>query len=97
MRVSLGVSGKSIRERRKELTKKGRKEQRKEGTKENNNNSSELKDHSCLTLYNPMDYRDQAILQAKILERVVFLFSRGSSQHMDQTQVSCIAGGLFTS
>ena len=96
MRVSLGVSGKSIRERRKEF-KKGRKEQRKEGKKENNNNSSELKDHSCLTLYNPMDYRGQAILQAKILERVVFFFSRGSTQHMGQTQVSRIAGGLVTS
>ena len=36
------------------------------------------------------------ILQARILEWVPFPFSRGSSQPRDQTQVSCIAGGLFT-
>ena len=36
------------------------------------------------------------ILQARILEWVVMPFSRGSSQPRDQTQVSCIAGGLFT-
>ena len=36
------------------------------------------------------------ILQARILEWVVILFSRGSSQPRDQTQVSCIAGGFFT-
>ena len=37
------------------------------------------------------------ILQARILERVAFLFSRGPSQLRDRTQVSCIAGGFFTS
>ena len=37
------------------------------------------------------------ILQARILEWVAFPFSRGSSQPRDQTQVSCIAGGFFTS
>ena len=37
------------------------------------------------------------ILQARILEWVAFLFSKGSSQPKDQTQVSCIAGGFFTS
>ena len=37
------------------------------------------------------------ILQAKILEWVAFPFSRGSSQPWDQTQVSRIAGGFFTS
>ena len=36
------------------------------------------------------------VLQARILEWVAFPFSRGSSQPRDQTQVSCIAGGLFT-
>ena len=36
------------------------------------------------------------ILQARILEWVAFPFSRGSSQHRDWTQVSHIAGGLFT-
>ena len=37
------------------------------------------------------------ILQARILECVAFLFSRGSSQSRDRTQVSRIAGGFFTS
>ena len=33
----------------------------------------------------------------RILEWVAFPFSRGSSQPRDRTQVSCIAGGFFTS
>ena len=33
-----------------------------------------------------MDYTVHGILQARILQRVVFLFSRGSSQPRDQTQ-----------
>ena len=45
----------------------------------------------------PMDYIVHGILQARILGWVVFPFSRGSSQPRDQTQVSCIAGGFFTS
>jgi len=36
------------------------------------------------------------IHQARILEWVAMLFYRGSSQPGDQTQVSCIAGGIFT-
>ena len=32
----------------------------------------------CLTLCNPMDYTVHGILQARILEWVAFLFSRGS-------------------
>ena len=52
---------------------------------------------SCLTLYDPMDYTIHGILQARILEWVAFPFSRGSSQPRDRTQVSHIAGGLFTS
>ena len=36
------------------------------------------------------------ILQARILEQVAIPFSKGSSQPRDQTQVSCIAGGFFT-
>ena len=51
----------------------------------------------CLTLCDPMDYTVYGILQARILEWVAFPFSRGSSQPRDQTQVSCIAGGFFTS
>ena len=36
------------------------------------------------------------ILQARMLEWVAIPFSRGSSLPRDQTQVSCIANGLFT-
>ena len=43
-----------------------------------------------------MDYTVHGILQARILEWVAFLFSRGSSQPRDQTQVSRIAGRFFT-
>ena len=37
------------------------------------------------------------ILQARIVEWVAMPSSRGSSQPRDWTQVSCIAGGFFTS
>ena len=57
----------------------------------------EWKSQSCLTLCDPMDYIIHGILQARILEWVAFPFSRGSSQPRDQTQVSRIAGGFFTS
>ena len=53
--------------------------------------------HSCLSLCDPMDYTVHGILQARILEWVAIPFSRGSSQCRDQIQVSCIAGGFFTS
>jgi len=36
------------------------------------------------------------LLQARKLEWVAILFSRGSSQPRDQTWVSCIAGKFFT-
>ena len=56
---------------------------------------------SCPTLCDPMDYVVQNSVctefQARILEWVAFSFSRGSSQPKDQTQVSGIAGGFFTS
>ena len=45
----------------------------------------------------PMDYTAHGILQVRILEWVVFPFSRGSSQLKNQTQVSHIAGRFFTS
>ena len=48
-------------------------------------------------LYDPMDYTVYGILQARILEWVAFPFSRGSFQPRDQTQVSQIADGFFTS
>ena len=51
---------------------------------------------SCLTLCDSVDYAVQGMLQARILEWVVFSFSRGYSQPRDQTQVSRIAGRLFT-
>ena len=55
---------------------------------------------SCPTLCNPVDYSPPGssvygVLQAKILEWVTILFSRGSSPPRDQTQISCIAGRLF--
>ena len=50
----------------------------------------------CPTLCDPMDYTVHGILQARILEWVAVLFSRGSSQPRDQTQVSHIAGRFFT-
>ena len=44
-----------------------------------------------------MDHTVHGIFQARILEWVAFPFSRESSQTRDRTQVSCIAGGFFTS
>ena len=52
---------------------------------------------SCPTLCDPMHYTVHGILQATILKWVAFPFSRGSSHPRDQTQVSHIAGGFFTS
>ena len=51
--------------------------------------SNSLRPHGLYTVH--------GILQARILEWVAFAFSRGSSQPRDQTQVSRIAGGFFTS
>ena len=56
---------------------------------------------SCPALCNHVDCSlpgssVHGVLQARILEWVAFPFSRGSSQHRDQTQVSCIAGRFFT-
>ena len=58
---------------------------------------------SCLTLCNLMDYNPpgssvHGISQARILEWVAILFSRGSSQprNWTQAQVFCIARGFFT-
>ena len=52
---------------------------------------------SCPALCDPTDYTVHGILQARILEWVAFPFSMRSSQPRDQTQVSLIAGGFFTS
>ena len=43
-----------------------------------------------------MDYIVHGILQDRILEWVASPFSRASSQPRNGTQVSCIAGGVFT-
>ena len=40
----------------------------------------------CPTLYDPMDYMVHGVLQVRILEWVVFPFSRGSSQPRDRNQ-----------
>ena len=55
---------------------------------------------SCLTLYHPMDCSPpgrsvHGILQARILEWVTLLSSRGSSWWRDRTGISCSAGGFF--
>ena len=52
----------------------------------------------CLTPW-PVAHQaplSKGILQARKLEWVAMLSSRGSSQPRDQTQVSQIAGGSFT-
>ena len=56
---------------------------------------------SCPTLCDPIECSlpgssVHGILQARILEWVAILFSRGSSQPRDWTHDSCIAGGFFT-
>ena len=43
-----------------------------------------------------MDYTVQGILQARILEWIVYPFSRASPQPRNWSSVSCIACGLFT-
>ena len=55
---------------------------------------------SCPTLCylcSPPGSSLHGILQARVLEWVAISFSRGSSRPRDQTQVSCIPGGFFTS
>ena len=52
---------------------------------------------SCPALCDPIDDTVHGILQGRILEWVAFPFSRGSSQPRDWSQVSCTAGGFFTS
>ena len=49
------------------------------------------------TLCSPPGFSVHGILQARILEWVAILFSRGSSPARDQTQVSCIAGRFLMS
>ena len=56
---------------------------------------------SCPTLCDPMDCSPPGssvheIFQARILEWIAILFSRGSSQPKDGTWVSCIGARFFT-
>ena len=56
---------------------------------------------SCPTLCNHMDCSHPGSFvrgssQVRILEWIAISFSRGTSQPRDQTRVSCIAGGFFT-
>ena len=56
---------------------------------------------SCPTLCNPTDCSPpgstvHGIFQARMLEWVAISFTSDSSPHRDQTHVSCIAGGFFT-
>ena len=60
-----------------------------------------VKSLSRVWLSSPMDCilpgsSVHGIFQARVLEWVAVSFSRGSSQHRDQTQVSCNTGGFFT-
>jgi len=55
----------------------------------------------CLTLFDPRDcslpgISVHGILQARILEWIAIPFSRGTSEHKDQTLVSYLAGRFFT-
>ena len=55
---------------------------------------------SCLTLGDSMDYIVHGSFQARILEYSLkgsLSLLQGIFQLMDQTQVSCIAAGFFTS
>ena len=47
---------------------------------------------SCPTLCDPMDYRANGILQARILKWVAFPFFRASPQPRDRSHVSHLAG-----
>ena len=56
---------------------------------------------SCPTPWGSMDWglpgsSVHGILEARILEWIAILFSRGSFPLRDWTQISCIAGGFFT-
>ena len=56
---------------------------------------------SCPTLCDPMDcslsgFSVHGIFQARVLEWIAISFSRGSSRPRNRTQVSRIAGRLFT-
>ena len=55
------------------------------------------KSFSHVQLCNPTYYTVHGILQAWILQWGAFLFSRGSSQPRDWTQISHTAGRFFTS
>ena len=51
---------------------------------------------SCPTLCDPARSPVRGISQARILQWVATLLSRGSSRPRNRTWISCIAGGFFT-
>ena len=51
---------------------------------------------SCLTLYDPMDYKGHGILLVRIMEWIAISFSMQSSRHRDRTCISCTASRFFT-
>ena len=51
---------------------------------------------SCPTLCDPMAYTVHAVLQARILEWVIYPFCSGSCRPKNRTGVSCIPGRFFT-
>ena len=53
--------------------------------------------HNVWLFVTPWTVQVYGILQARVLEWVAVPFCKGSSQPRDQTQVSHIAGGFFTS
>ena len=55
-----------------------------------------VKSLSCVRLFATKWTVVHTVLQGRILEWVAFPFSKGASQPRDQTQVSHIAGGFFT-
>ena len=57
---------------------------------------SVMSDSATLWTCSPPDSSVHRILQARILEWVAILFSKGSSQPRDRTQVSCVAGRFLT-
>ena len=72
-----------------------------QGMSKKSNSDNNLKwseSHSAVSDSLPPDgLYSHGILQARILEWIATPFSKGSSQPKDGTQVSHIAGGLFTS
>ena len=70
---------------------------RKTSPSEEHLNSSESESHSVRLFVTPWTVQSLEFSRPEYWSWVAFPFSRGSSQPRDQTQVSHIAGGFFTS